>query len=284
MDGSLAPLPDICDLADKYDAVVMVDDSHATGILGPGGRGTAEAARRAWIASTSSPARSARRSAARPAASPAAGQEIVDYLRQRSRPYLFSNAAAAADRSWRRIKALELISDEQRPARPAARQRPPAARGPGRSRLHDQAGQHPILPVMLGDAALATQMADKLLEKGIYVIGFSFPVVPQGQARIRIQLSAAHTPEQLERAIAGVHGGRQGAANSLATCRDFFRQASSLFAWRFRASHRAKPPSDLQSRWSSFAVAIQPRYSSLTLAPPPHSGATLPRFHSFQAS
>ena len=128
-------------------------------------------------------------------------QEIIDLLRQRSRPYLFSNAVPPPI-IMAALKALELVQ----------------AGKELRERLHNNArilreglektgftikpGQHPILPVMLGDAALATKMADKLLEKGIYVIGFSFPVVPQGQARIRIQLSAAHSPEQLDRAIA----------------------------------------------------------------------------------
>ncbi|MBM3995070.1 MAG: glycine C-acetyltransferase [Planctomycetes bacterium] len=199
MDGSLAPLPDICALADRYDALIMVDDSHATGILGPGGRGSAEALgclpRIDIITST----------LGKTLGGAAGGftcgsQAIVDFLRQRSRPYLFSNAVPppiimAAG------KALELVSTSS----------------DLRDRLHGNAktlragleqagftikpGQHPILPVMLGDAALATKMADKLLDKGIYVIGFSFPVVPQGMARIRIQLSAAHTADQLQRAI-----------------------------------------------------------------------------------
>ncbi len=200
MDGSLAPLPDICALADKHDAMIMVDDSHATGILGPGGRGSAEALgcleRLDIITST----------LGKTLGGAAGGftcgsQELIDYLRQRSRPYLFSNAVPPPIVKAA-MKALELVSSSS----------------DLRDRLHGNArtmraglekagfkikpGQHPILPVMLGDAALATKMADKLLEKGIYVIGFSFPVVPQGQARIRIQLSAAHTPEQLERAIA----------------------------------------------------------------------------------
>ncbi len=201
MDGSLAPLPDICALADKYDALVMVDDSHATGILGPGGRGTAEALgcleRIDIITSTLGKALGG-----------AAGgftcgePEVVEFLRQRSRPYLFSNAVPppiiiAAQ------KALDLVSQRQRPARPAARQRP-AACGAGwtGAGFTLKPGQHPIMPVMLGDAALATRMADQLLEKGIYVIGFSFPVVPQGQARIRMQASAAHTEEQIDRTVA----------------------------------------------------------------------------------
>jgi glycine C-acetyltransferase len=198
MDGLLAPLPEICALADKYHALVMVDDSHATGMLGGGGRGTAEELgcleRIDIITSTLG-----KTLGGAAGGFTCARQEIVDYLRQRSRPYLFSNALPPPIVSAAR-KALELASQSS----------------DLRDRLHDNArtlrtaleragftlkpGRHPILPVMLGDAALATRMADKLLERGIYVIGFSFPVVPQGQARIRIQLSAAHTAEQLERA------------------------------------------------------------------------------------
>jgi glycine C-acetyltransferase len=198
MDGALAPLPDICSLADRYDAAVMVDDSHATGILGATGRGTAEHLgvldRVDIFTSTLGKALGG-----------AAGgfvcarQTIVDYLRQRSRPYLFSNAVPPPI-IHATLAALELVGSSNQL----------------RDRLHANArwlrgalenagfklkpGTHPILPVMLGDAALASKMADKLLERGIYVIGFSFPVVPQGQARIRIQLSAAHTQDQLERA------------------------------------------------------------------------------------
>ena len=200
MDGLLAPLADICALADKYDAAVMVDDSHATGILGAGGRGTPEQLgvldRIDIITSTLGKALGG-----------AAGgftcarKEVVDVLRQRSRTYLFSNALPPMIVAAAR-KAFELAGTG----------------GELRDRLHANArwlrqalekagftlkpGQHPILPVMLGDAALASKMADKLLERGIYVIGFSYPVVPQGQARIRIQVSAGHTPEQIDRAAA----------------------------------------------------------------------------------
>jgi glycine C-acetyltransferase len=198
MDGLFAPLPDICALADKYDAAVMVDDSHATGILGPTGRGTPEHLgvlnRIDMITSTLG-----KTLGGAAGGFTCARQEVVDYLRQRSRPYLFSNAVPPPIISAT-LKALDLVANSSEL----------------RDRLHANArwlrqalekagftlkpGQHPILPVMLGDAALASKMADKLLERGIYVIGFSFPVVPQGQARIRIQLSAAHTPEQLQRA------------------------------------------------------------------------------------
>jgi glycine C-acetyltransferase len=200
MDGDLAPLPAICDLADRYDAVVVVDDSHATGLLGNGGRGTAEQLgvleRVDVITSTLGKALGGAAGGFT-----AARAEVVEFLRQRSRTYLFSNSlpppiAAAA------LKALELV----------------ASGAELRQRLHDNArrmragleaagftlrpGQHPIMPVMLGDATLAGRMADALLQRGVYVIGFSFPVVPHGQARIRIQMSAAHTPEQIDRAVA----------------------------------------------------------------------------------
>jgi glycine C-acetyltransferase len=199
MDGSLAPLKDICDLAERYDAIVMVDDSHATGILGPGGRGTAEhfgvLDRIDIITSTLG-----KTLGGAAGGFTCARQELVDFLRQKSRPYLFSNALPPPI-VMAATKALDLV----------------AGSSGLRDRLHANAkklragleaagfkikpGNHPILPVMLGDAALAAQMADKLLGHGIYVIGFSFPVVPQGQARIRIQLSAAHTDDQLDRAI-----------------------------------------------------------------------------------
>ncbi len=200
MDGSLAPLPAICELADRYDAIVMVDDSHATGILGQGGRGTAEHLgvldRIDIITSTLG-----KTLGAPLGGFTCASSEVVEFLRQRSRPYLFSNAlpppiVLAA------TKALEFVADGN-----ALRERLHANAkklriGLEKAGLTVKPGQHPILPVMLGDAALAGQMADRLLEKGIYVIGFSYPVVPQGQARIRIQVSAEHTDAQLERAIA----------------------------------------------------------------------------------
>ncbi|HZY90638.1 MAG TPA: glycine C-acetyltransferase, partial [Gemmataceae bacterium] len=200
MDGSLAKLPEICDLAERYDAAVMVDDSHATGILGPTGRGTPEhfgvMDRIDIITSTLG-----KTLGGAAGGFTCASAEVVDYLRQRSRPYLFSNAlpppiVKAA------MKALELVgqSSELRDRLHANAKRMRAGlEGAG---FQVKPGQHPILPVMLGDAALATRMADALLTRGIYVIGFSYPVVPQGQARIRIQMSAAHTPEQIDRAIA----------------------------------------------------------------------------------
>jgi glycine C-acetyltransferase len=200
MDGSLAPLPEICDLAERYDAVVVVDDSHATGILGPGGRGTPEhfgvLDRVDIITSTLG-----KTLGGASGGFTCARAEVVELLRQRSRTYLFSNAlppmiVTAA------LKALELIgqgSDLRDRLHANAKRMRAGLEAAG---FQVKPGQHPILPVMLGDAALATRMADRLLERGIYVIGFSYPVVPQGQARIRIQMSAAHTPEQIDRAVA----------------------------------------------------------------------------------
>jgi glycine C-acetyltransferase len=199
MDGDMARLPEICDLAERHDALVMVDDSHATGFIGPTGRGTPEQCgvldRVDIITSTLGKALGGAAGGFT-----CADAEVVEFLRQRSRPYLFSNSlppmiAAAA------LKAVELIDQSQ-----DLRQRLHANAQKLRGALTAagftlKPGQHPIMPVMLGDAALASQMADRLLEKGIYVIGFSYPVVPQGQARIRIQVSAAHTPEQIDLAI-----------------------------------------------------------------------------------
>jgi glycine C-acetyltransferase len=199
MDGSLAKLPEICDLADKYDAVVVVDDSHATGILGPTGRGTPEHCgvldRVDVITSTLG------KTLGGASGGFTSGRaEVVDMLRQRSRTYLFSNALPPPIVSAA-LKSLELAGQSSdlrdRLHANAARLRA-GLEGAG---FTLKPGQHPILPVMLGDAALAGRMADKLLERGIYVIGFSYPVVPQGQARIRIQVSAAHTPEMLDQAI-----------------------------------------------------------------------------------
>jgi glycine C-acetyltransferase len=200
MDGSLAKLPDICELADKHDAVVVVDDSHATGILGEGGRGTAEAlgcqGRVDIFTSTLG------KTLGGGAGGFTCGRaEVIDYLRQRSRPYLFSNALPPPIVAAAR-KALELVGrsgDLRERLHANARRMRAGLEGAG---FTVKPGHHPILPVMLGDAALAARMADRLLANGIYVIGFSYPVVPQGQARIRLQMSAAHTPEQVDRAVA----------------------------------------------------------------------------------
>ena len=200
MDGDLAKLERIIDLADRYDAAVVVDDSHATGVLGKGGRGTPDhfgvAERIDLITSTLGKALGGATGGLT-----TGRKELIELLRQRSRPYLFSNSLppviAAAT-----LKALTLVEQGEHL----------------RASLMEQAqwlrkeltalgftlvpSPHPIIPVMLGDATVAANMADRLLREGIYVVGFSYPVVPKGQARIRLQLSAAHTRAQLERAVA----------------------------------------------------------------------------------
>jgi glycine C-acetyltransferase len=208
MDGFVANLRGVCELAERYDALVMVDDSHATGFMGSTGRGTPEhcgvAGRVDILTGTLGKALGGGSGGY-----VAARREIIEWLRQRSRPYLFSNSippvVAAAS-----LAVLDLL--EHTPEL--------------RAQLFDNArffreqltragftlkpGEHPIIPVMLGDAALASRMADALLERGVYVIGFSYPVVPKGQARIRTQMSAALTREQLERAVAAFRDvGRQ---------------------------------------------------------------------------
>lgn len=199
MDGTLAKLPEICDLAERYDSLVMVDDSHATGFMGPSGRGTPEhfgVLERVDII-TSTLGKTLGGAAG---GFTCARAEVVDFLRQRSRPYLFSNSlpppiARAA------LKALELVDGSGRLRERLHANAQHMRAGLESAGFHVKPGEHPILPVMLGDAALATSMADKLLERSIYVIGFSFPVVPQGQARIRLQMSAAHTSDQIDRAL-----------------------------------------------------------------------------------
>lgn len=200
MDGSLAPLGGICELADEFGAMVMVDDSHAVGVVGPTGRGTPEL----FGVQDRVDVNSGTLGKALGGASGgylSGRSEIVELCRQRSRPYLFSNSVAPSIAAAG-IRAIELIeqSGERRDtlARNAAR---------FRSGMDDAGftlleGSHPIVPVMVGDAALATAMADALLEHGVYVIGFSYPVVPIGQARIRVQLSAAHSDEEIDAAVA----------------------------------------------------------------------------------
>jgi len=199
MDGVVANLPAICDLADKYNALVMVDDSHAVGFMGENGRGTHEyhnvVDRIDIITGTLGKAMGG-----------ASGgytsgkKEVIDWLRQRSRPYLFSNSVAPAIVSAS-IRVLDLLQES----------------GDLRKHLWDNAAHfrarmtnagftmagadHAIIPIMLGDAKVAAEFAERALAKGIYVIGFSFPVVPKGQARIRTQMSAAHSREQLDKAI-----------------------------------------------------------------------------------
>jgi glycine C-acetyltransferase len=200
MDGVIANLAGICELADRYDAIVMVDDSHAVGFVGEGGRGTPEhcgVADRVHILTGTL----GKALGGASGGYTAARREVVDMLRQRSRPYLFSNTLAPviAATSLRVLDMIEHGHDlRQRLADNARRFREEMTRlgftlaGAG----------HPIIPVMLGDAALAQRFAARMLERGVYVIGFSFPVVPRGQARIRTQMSAAHTPDDVDAAIA----------------------------------------------------------------------------------
>ena len=200
MDGYLANLPAICDLADSHGALVMVDDSHAVGFMGAHGRGTHEhhgvMDRIDIITGTLGKALGGA------SGGYTSGRaEIIEYLRQRSRPYLFSNTVAPSIVAAS-IKAIELLN-----ASTDLRDRLEANTKIFREQMagsgfHILEGTHPITPIMLGDAALASRFADAMLEKGVYVIGFSYPVVPQGKARIRTQISAAHTREDLEFAIA----------------------------------------------------------------------------------
>ena len=200
MDGTIADLGAICDLAEKYDALTMIDDCHATGFLGETGRGTHEyrgvMGRIDIITGTLGKALGG-----------ASGgftsgrKEVVGWLRQRSRPYLFSNSVAPiiVAASIAVLDLLERDSSLQETLRANAAH----FREQMTERGFDlKPGEHPIIPVMLGDAKLATTMADKLLERGIYVIGFSFPVVPRGEARIRTQMSAGLSREQLDQAVA----------------------------------------------------------------------------------
>src|SRR3990172_4143954 len=200
MDGDVAPVKEICLLADRYDALVMVDDSHATGFFGPTGRGTPEhcgvAGRVDIITSTLGKALGGASGGFT-----ASRAEITALLRQRSRPYLFSNTLPPAV-VCAGLACLTLLSEStERRGRLAANTRwfRQAMTEAGFSL---RPGDHPIVPIMLGDARLAHRMAADLFDEGIYVVGFSYPVVPKDQARIRVQISAAHEPAHLERAVA----------------------------------------------------------------------------------
>ncbi|HOW65489.1 MAG TPA: glycine C-acetyltransferase [Candidatus Paceibacterota bacterium] len=199
MDGTVANLPAICDLADQYGALVMVDDSHAVGFMGRTGRGTHEHHRvmgRVDILTGT----------LGKALGGASGgytsgrKEIIELLRQRSRPYLFSNTLCPSI-AGASLKVLELLSESTALRDTLESNTRQFRDGMGRLRFSVGAGTHPIVPVMLGDAALAGRFADAMLDQGVYVIGFSYPVVPQGKARIRCQISAGHSPADLERAL-----------------------------------------------------------------------------------
>lgn len=199
MDGTIAELKGICDLADKYDALVMIDDCHATGVIGKTGRGTPEyrdvMGRVDIITGTLGKALGG-----------ASGgfttgrKEIIEMLRQRSRPYLFSNTLAPAIAAAS-LKVLEMLSQSSQLVDKLRDNTRYFRQQIGKLGLEVLPGEHPITPIMLGDATLAGKMAELLLEMGVYVTGFSFPVVPKGAARIRTQISAAHTKENLDFAV-----------------------------------------------------------------------------------
>lgn len=200
MDGYLAKLPDICELADRYDASIFVDDSHAVGFIGPGGRGTPEhfdvSERIDIMTGTLGKALGGASGGYTSGRKP-----LIDLLRQRSRPYLFSNSLAPPIAAAS-LTAIDLISESDE-LRDQLRENTRFFREEMlRAGFRILPGDHPIAPVMIGDAAMATRMANALLALGIYVVGFSFPVVPRGEARIRTQISAAHTRPQLEKAVA----------------------------------------------------------------------------------
>lgn len=199
MDGDFAKLDQICDLAETYDALVMVDDSHATGFVGPTGRGTAELygvqERVDVITSTLGKALGG-----------ASGgfttgrKHIIDMLRQRSRPYLFSNSLPPPIVSAA-LKTIDLLEGSQAAKEKLESNTRFFREGISKAGFTIKPGTHPIVPIMLGDANLAQEMAARLLEEGVYVVGFFYPVVPRGEARIRVQLSAAHTEEELSFAL-----------------------------------------------------------------------------------
>jgi glycine C-acetyltransferase len=196
MDGTIANLPGICDLAERYDALVMVDDCHAVGFMGEHGRGTHEfhdvKGRVDIMTGTLGKALGGATGGYT-----ASRKEVVELLRQRSRPYLFSNSVAPAIVAAS-IAVLDLLEADTSLRDTLAENTAYFRRRIGSIGLDVPDGEHPIVPVMLGEAKLAHEMADRLLERGVYVIGFSYPVVPKGTARIRCQVSAAHTREELD--------------------------------------------------------------------------------------
>ena len=199
MDGIIANLQGVCDLAKTYDAMVMVDDSHAVGFVGEHGRGTVEhcgvEGRVDIITGTLGKALGGASGGYT-----AGSRRIVEWLRQRSRPYLFSNTLAPVIAAAS-IKAFELIESGGSLRRKLKNNSDQFRAGMSKAGFDLVSGEHPIIPVMLGDAKVAQQMAGMMLQEGIYVIGFSFPVVPEGQARIRVQMSAAHSQSDIDRVI-----------------------------------------------------------------------------------
>jgi glycine C-acetyltransferase len=199
MHGDLAPLPQICDLAEQYDALVMVDDSHATGFFGETGRGTPEyfgvKDRIDIITSTMG------KTLGGASGGFTSGRaEIIAMLRQRSRPYLFSNSVAPPV-VFGTMKAFELIDRHPQMVKILADNTKYFRDEMTRNGFQIKPGVHPIVPIMLGDEKRTVEMARQMNSKGIFVVGFSYPVVPKGEARIRVQISAIHTREQLDKAI-----------------------------------------------------------------------------------
>jgi glycine C-acetyltransferase len=210
MDGYLAPLDEICALADKHDALVMVDDSHAVGFVGPTGRGTPElfgVADRVDIVSGTL----GKALGGASGGYIAARREVVELLKQRARPYLFSNSVAPpiVAASITVLEILETSADLRERVHTAAARFRAGMTAAGFDLLP---GSHPIVPVMFGDAIVAGRVAEELFARGVYAVAFSFPVVPQGQARIRVQLSAAHTDEDVDRAVAAFVEARAAAS------------------------------------------------------------------------
>ena len=200
MDGIIADLTGICDLAQKYDALVMVDDSHAVGFMGSKGRGSHEHCR--VMARVDILTGTLGKALGGASGGYTSGrQEVIDWLRQRSRPYLFSNALAPAI-TVASLAVLDLLEASDGLRKQLSENTVFFRKGLERLGFALVPGEHPIIPVMLGDAALATQMADRLLDEGVYVVGFSYPVVPKDKARIRTQMCAAHTREHLRQALA----------------------------------------------------------------------------------
>ena len=199
MDGIIADLKHICDLAEKYDATVMIDDSHATGVIGKTGRGTPE------YCSCQGSVDIITGTLGKALGGASGGftsgrQEIIDLLRQRSRPYLFSNTLAPAVVTAA-LKALDMVSSSTERVDRLHKNTMVFRDKIAQTGFDVVPGEHPIVPILLGDSVLAQKMAAQLLEKGVYVVGFFFPVVPKGKARIRVQVSAAHSEEDLDFAV-----------------------------------------------------------------------------------
>ena len=200
MDGSIAKLAEICDLAEKYDALVMVDDSHSVGFMGDNGKGTHEY--RGVMGRVDIITGTLGKALGGASGGYTSGRkEIIEMLRQRSRPYLFSNTVAPAIVNAS-LKALDLLTTSRDLITKLKENTKRFREKMTEAGFDIEPGDHPIVPIMLGDAVLAQKMAEKLLEKGIYVIGFFYPVVPKGKARIRVQISAAHSTEDIDFAVA----------------------------------------------------------------------------------